>query len=167
MLTHTSVLTLMRGIAATKGAPKVVRDKDGNVVLKADGDKPGQPIIENKPFDITPKARYAMSRTLDSLRGVSQAIEEYRASTVADMLVKKTARLRAVNPAAPAAESLKETEDPEHAEFVKSMSAFMKETAADVRLHMVDIKEFRLSTNLDLSAETVADLMPMLTGELE
>ena len=168
MLKRSAIIKCARGVQAMKGATKAVRDKDGNVVLRK-SDKEGeapQATFELKPFDVDPKARYAMGRSLEHMRGVAESSEQFRQDLVAEGLAKKTERLRAKNPAADVATTLQEIEDVEHGLYVKEYSAHLN-AEEEVKIHQFDVKLLRLSSNLDITGDILADLMPLLIGELE
>ncbi len=167
-LPNAKLITLVRGILAMRGVTRVVCDKNGNAALKQ-SDKEGvppQPVFDTKPFDVDPKLKFAMARTLDKIRPLADHVQTYRSDLIAEGLKQKTARLRLEDSDAPEAKDLSEQSDPEHAVFVKAYSDFLKQEE-EVEVFTVSAKMLRISENPDLSPDTISDLMPILTGDLE
>lgn len=163
---HSKVLTIVRGISSTKGSMKLVRDKNGDPIFKKDeGGEAKVPVFELKAFDISPKGRFHFAQNLDELRDLATKISEFRGDLLTEKLKEKTARLRLKDEKAEAATDLNEVNDPEHGPFIKEWQNFLHEEI-EVALKKVNLTELRLGDNKELDSDILADLSPILEGEI-
>lgn len=114
-----------------------IKSLEGRHELAKDGDGKLHGIIL-KPFDISAKARYAFAKTL---RKLTEIVSDYE---------KVQKDKKAEN---------KETANDEIYKFM------CEEEETPVEFHKVNIVELKIETN-QLSPEVIADLLPMLDGEL-
>lgn len=159
LLSRKQILSLSAAIIGLRGITKVIRDKDGAAVIKD-----GVVQTEIVPFNISVKARYAASRTLDHIKSVCSSAEETRTAAFNASLAAKTIRILALDPKATIPVDLVPS-DAEYPAFNKETLEFYK-AEEEVTLHQFPITDLRLSDNPDLYPEHLMNLLPMLTGEL-
>lgn len=159
LLSRKQILNLSAAITALRGTVKVVRDKDGGAIVKD-----GSVQTELVPFNITIKARYAASRTLEHIRAICHAAEESRTAAFNAAVLTKTNRWLSADPKSPIPTELIPS-DVEYGPFNKEASDFYK-VEEEVTLHQFPITDLKLADNPDLSPEHLMNLLPMLTGEL-
>lgn len=165
-LSRAQIQNLANACTSLRGVAKVVRDKDGHPVVRPaekSGDS-GQPLVENQPFQLTVKARYAVGRTLEACGPITRSINEATNGAVAEAMAAKTRRLIAADPKAAAAQDISPN-DPESGTLQLALADLVK-AEEEIAVHATPIEGLNLAANPDLSPETLAGLMPMLTGEL-
>lgn len=124
------------------GLPEYEKDKDGNVILDADG----RPQVKRTPFDLGLRARYAVLRSLTATGKVVKRVQ--------------TERDEAITAASGGTGKLDPKTDGD-AEKIKLVQADMDKllaSDADVNLHLIPIEDLRLEINRHLSTSLVLAL---------
>lgn len=124
-----------------------IKGLDGRPELVKDGDGKSLGVIV-KPFELESKARYALAKTLRTLSG---ELTDYETVQKAIMAEKPPV-------------SEKPLEGWSDDESKNRIRIFMLESV-EVEVHKVKIQDLKVDTN-KLAPQVIANLMPMLEGEL-
>lgn len=148
-LTYGEINNLVGALTALKGPTKVLKDKEGNVILAENR----TPIVEPMPFDASAKVKLAVAINLQILRPYIDVIQQ-----TSDLMLKKAMLARKIKKEDTA--KVKQS-DPDIVEINIAMRTFHTNEVEIKGLQLIDVEKLNVDEN-EIPPEVIASLLPLL-----